>query len=97
MMMTDNGIVMLAVVAGLGALGACTTTDEAVAGRGTCRPQGAAALVGQPAPDDATILKRTGSTLLRRIAPGDATTKDYRIYRVTVTVADGQVVAASCG
>lgn len=93
-MMMGKGIGMLAVVAGLGA---CTTTDDAVAGRGTCRPQGAAALVGKPAPDDATILKRTGSTLLRRIAPGDATTKDYRINRVTVTVADEQVVAASCG
>lgn len=96
-MMTGNRIGTLAVLTGLGALAACTTTDDGMAERGTCRPKAAAALVGKPAPDDATILKRTGSRLLRRIAPGDATTKDYRIDRVTVTVAEGQVVAASCG
>ena len=39
----------------------------------------------------------TGGTIVRRIAPGDPTTKDYRIERVTVMVADGRVVSASCG
>ncbi|EGI55664.1 hypothetical protein SUS17_1409 [Sphingomonas sp. S17] len=48
-------------------------------------------------PDDSTILRRTGGTTVRRIAPGDPTTKDYRIDRITVTIADNRVVAAACG
>ncbi|MEG8044707.1 hypothetical protein QP164_19400 [Sphingomonas sp. LR59] len=39
----------------------------------------------------------TGSSIVRRIAPGDTTTKDFREERVTVTIVNGQVVAPSCG
>ncbi|GAN15721.1 MULTISPECIES: I78 family peptidase inhibitor [Sphingomonas] len=63
----------------------------------SCRPDAAATLVGQLVPDDSTILRRTGGTTVRRIAPGDPTTKDYRIDRITVTIADNRVVAAACG
>ena len=42
-------------------------------------------------------IRRTGGTTVRRIAPGDPTTKDYRIDRITVTIADNRVVAAACG
>lgn len=96
-MMTDGGIGMVAALAGLAVLSGCATADGGMAEHGACRPEAAAALVGRPAPDDAAIRRGTGSTLVRRIAPGDATTKDYRIERVTVTVADGRVVAAFCG
>lgn len=96
-MRTKNAIGMLVSVLGLAGLGACATTGTTEAGRSACRPAAAAALVGKTAIDDAAILKTTGSSIVRRIAPGDATTKDFREERVTVTIDDGRVVAASCG
>jgi len=88
----------VAAVLGLTGLGACASTGSAGPARAAiCRPAAAAALVGQAAPDDAAILRRTRSTIVRRIAPGDATTKDFRQERITVTVDQGRVVAASCG
>jgi hypothetical protein len=85
----------LTVFLGLGACASIAAGDRA--GAATCSADTAATLVGQVAPDDAAILRRTGGTIVRRIAPGDPTTKDYRVERVTVTVAEGQVVSASCG
>ncbi|RYE99247.1 MAG: hypothetical protein EOO77_35835 [Oxalobacteraceae bacterium] len=97
-MITKNAFCMLVPVLGLASLGACATTGTTEPGRTVCRPAAAAAtLVGKAAPDDAAILRTTGSSIVRRIAPGDATTKDFREERVTVTIANGQVVAASCG
>ncbi len=96
-MMTKNAFCMLVPVLGLASLGACATTGTTEPGRTVCRPAAAATLVGKAAPDDAAILLTTGSSILRRIAPGDATTKDFREERVTVTIANGQVVAESCG
>ncbi|MEH3158367.1 MAG: I78 family peptidase inhibitor [Sphingomonas taxi] len=79
-------------------LAGCATSGRAdQAAAGTCRPDAARKLVGQVAPDDAEILRRTGSATVRRLAPGDMATKDYRIERVTVTVDGGKVVSASCG
>ena len=85
----------LAIVMGLSACAATVAGDRA--GAATCNADAAATLVGQAAPDDAAVLRQTGGTIVRRIAPGDPTTKDYRIERVTVMVADGRVVSASCG
>ncbi|RYF22245.1 MAG: hypothetical protein EOO77_04500 [Oxalobacteraceae bacterium] len=84
-------------VAVLVGLGACASTGTPEPRRSVCRPAGAALLVGRGAPDDATILHGTGSAIVRRIAPGDVATTEYRGERVTVTIAEGQVVAASCG
>ncbi len=96
-MRTDTSLTMTALSA-LAALGACTTTGESAPARlSTCNPKGAAALVGQVAPDDAAILRRTHSSIIRRLAQGDPMTKDYRVERVTVTVAEGRIVSASCG
>jgi hypothetical protein len=81
-------------------LGVSACASSGAGGRiaaATCTVGSAAALVGKVAPDDATILGRTGGTIVRRIAPGDMTTKDYRVERVTITVDDGRVIAASCG
>jgi hypothetical protein len=86
---------LLAVLLSMSACASTGITERA--GAATCNADAAATLVGRAAPDDATILRRTGGTIVRRIAPGDMTTKDYRIERVTVTVADGRVVAALCG
>lgn len=96
-MMTTNTIATLTTMLGLAGLGACASTGTTEPGRSLCRPAAAAALVGKGAPDDAIILHTTGSTIVRRITPGDATTKDFREERVTVTIAEGQVIAASCG
>jgi len=88
----------LAALLGLIALSACASTgmgDHARAA--TCRADAAAALIGQAAPDDAAIRRRTGSATVRRLAPGDGATKDYREERVTVTIDNGRVIAASCG
>ena len=96
-MMTANTIGTLTAMLGIAVLGACASTGTTEPGRSVCRPAAAAALVGKAAPNDAAILQSTGSTIVRRIAPGDPTTRDFREERVTVTIADGQVVAASCG
>ena len=95
--MTANTIGTLTAMLGIAVLGACASTGTTEPGRSVCRPAAAAALVGKAAPNDAAILQSTGSTIVRRIAPGDPTTRDFREERVTVTIADGQVVAASCG
>lgn len=76
----------------------CSSTDSGRhSGAGICRPNAASALVGQPAPENADILHRTRGTIVRRLAPGDGATKDYRLERVTVTVDGGMIVAAACG
>lgn len=80
---------------GLGACAASRAGDDV--GSGKCNAEGAARLVGEVAPDDGTILRRTGSTIVRRIAPGDQVTQDYRLERVTVSIAQGRVISASCG
>jgi hypothetical protein len=80
------------------ALGACASTGKPVdAGAATCRIDAASTLIGRPVPGDSEILARTGGSVVRRIAPGDATTKDFRNERVTVTITGGRVVSASCG
>jgi len=90
--------IMAGTLVALFGLGACAATGAADRGQtAACKADAAATLAGQAAPDDAAILKRTGGTIVRRIAPGDPTTRDYRIERVTVTIADGRIVSATCG
>ena len=89
---------MLVSMLGLACLGACASTGTSDRlSTGLCRPDAAATLVGQSAPGDGDILRRTGSTVVRRLAPGDPMTRDYRQERVTLIVADGRVVSAFCG
>lgn len=96
--MQTNTTMTVVALFGLAGLGACATTGARDhAGAPTCRAPAATKLIGQVAPDDAKILARTGGTMVRRLAPGDMSTKDYREERVTVTIADDRVVAASCG
>lgn len=89
--------VVPALAASVLAAGCATSGRADQSTAGTCRPAAAAKLVGQSAPDDAEILRRTRSSTIRRLAPGDMATKDYRIERITVTVDGGKVIAASCG
>lgn len=96
--MTIRSEIGLTVLLGLVALIACASTGTGSQnGNSSCQPHPAQALVGKLAPDNQTILRRTGSTMIRRIAPGDAVTEDFRQERVTVTVAGGRIVAAACG
>lgn len=80
-------------------LAACSTTaSDAPATTSKCRSDAAAMLVGHAAPDDAQVKQRTGAELIRRIAPGDPVTHDFRENRVTLAVDPaGKVVQAVCG
>ena len=63
-----------------------------------CRSEGAAALIGHAAPHDAQVKQSTGAELIRRIAPGDPVTHDFRENRVTIAIDPaGKVVQATCG
>ena len=90
---------MISTLVGTAAIiGACTTNARDGPATHVCRPEAAAKLVGQAAPDDAQVRERTGAELIRRIAPGDAVTHDLRENRVTITVDPaGKVVQALCG
>lgn len=85
-------------------LTACSTTvrdnpaPEDITTARLCRPDAAVTLIGHAAPIDAQIRQRTGAELIRRIAPGDSVTHDFRENRVTIAVdPNGTVVQANCG
>ena len=87
-----------------GVLTACSRTapvrsaPEGASVARVCRPEAAAALVGHAAPDNTLIQQRTGAVMIRRIAPGDAVTHDFRDNRITLVIDPaGNVVNASCG
>lgn len=79
--------------------GACAVhKSEKLSEIESCRSGPAKAMVGKSGLSDTEILHRAGATMLRRIAPGDPVTRDYRRERVTVTLDHtGMIVAASCG
>lgn len=63
-----------------------------------CQPEAAAKLVGYAAPDDDQVKQRTGASKIRRIAPGDMVTHDFRVERITLAIDPaGKVVQALCG
>ena len=87
-----------------GVLAACSATVQgspAIQDSPTsqlCRSEGAAALIGHAAPHDAQVKQSTGAELIRRIAPGDPVTHDFRENRVTIAIDPaGKVVQATCG
>ena len=91
----------LAAISGL--LAACTTTTHVAPMQGdpvarACRPEDAGKLVGRATLDDAQIQQSTGAELIRRIAPGDAVTHDFRENRITLAIdSAGKIVQATCG
>jgi len=88
----------IAVFAFTGLLAACSTTAQDTPAASLCRPDAAAMLVGHAAPDDAQVKQRTGAELIRRIAPGDQVTHDFRENRITLAIDPaGKVVQAVCG
>jgi hypothetical protein len=96
--MRTNAAIRVMALFGLAVLSACASTSAGDHARASaCRPGTALALVGRVAPDNAAILYRTHSKIIRRIAPGDAITMDFREERITVTVSEGRIISASCG
>lgn len=90
---------MVSMLIGAAAIaGACTTNTQESRATHVCRPEAASMLVGQAAPEDAQVRKVTGAELIRRIAPGDAVTHDFRENRVTIAIEPaGKIVQALCG
>lgn len=64
-----------------------------------CVPEGAKALVGKSNLNDDQIKQSTKSEIVRRVAPNQAVTMDYRSERVTVTIdpKTQKITQASCG
>lgn len=94
---SPNAAALLALA--LLAAGCRNETPPAAAGPGLCRPAAAKALAGRARLSDAEAMRLTGAATVRRIAPGDAVTMDFRRERVTVETdpASGRVVRAVCG
>jgi hypothetical protein len=78
--------------------GACTTNAPGGSATHLCRPEAAALLIGHAPPDNGRVEHRTGAELIRRIAPGDPVTHDFRANRITLAIDPaGKVVQAVCG
>lgn len=64
-----------------------------------CLAEEAKVLVGQRGLTDAQIKQKTQSEIIRRIAPGQPVTMDYRANRITVTIdpVTKKITQANCG
>ena len=97
---------MLALVAVLGALGACATTSEPAGEwpperdvEGECKGEVAMTFVGMRATGELgrEMLAATGARTLRWVPPRTAVTMDFRPDRLTVSYDDDYIVTqASC-
>ncbi|TCB50721.1 DUF333 domain-containing protein [Acinetobacter sp. ANC 4779] len=64
-----------------------------------CLAEEAKVLVGQMGLTDGQIKQKTQSEIIRRIAPGQPVTMDYRANRITVTIdpVTKKITQANCG
>lgn len=64
-----------------------------------CVAEEAKKLVGQIASSDESLQAKTHAKIVRRVAPDQAMTMDYRSDRLTVVVApsSNRIISASCG
>lgn len=64
-----------------------------------CLAEQAKVLLGQTGLTDDQIKQKTQSELIRRVAPGQPVTMDYRTNRITVTIdpVSKKITQASCG
>lgn len=64
-----------------------------------CVAEEAQKLVGQSGLTDGQIKQKTKSEIVRKVAPGQPMTMDYRTNRVTVTIdpASKKIIQATCG
>ena len=67
--------------------------------KGLCQAEGTHSLIGKPKPTDVEAMRITGSNNVRRIAPGQMVTHDFRNNLVTIESdpVSGRVVVARCG
>lgn len=65
----------------------------------TCVAERATQLIGQNDMSEAKIKQLTQASIVRKVAPNQGVTMDYRIERVTVTVdpATKKITQATCG
>ncbi|MFC3695328.1 I78 family peptidase inhibitor [Chenggangzhangella methanolivorans] len=64
---------------------------------GGCEDAKALTLIGKDAPSDADARSLTGARMIRRVAPGDAATLDFRPDRLTIEIDKVVVVSTRCG
>ena len=86
----------LALLAGI-ALWSGSAQAAAPKPAGGCEAAAAIKFIGAEPPDDAIARSLTGAKTVRRVAPGQSVSLDYRPDRLTLEIADGQVVSTSCG
>ena len=65
--------------------------------RGNCSSEAAASLINKPLPPAEDLKRVTGASIIRQIAPGDPVTMDFNERRLTVEVAGGKILRATCG
>ncbi|KKW81426.1 hemolysin [Acinetobacter sp. Ag2] len=65
----------------------------------TCIAERATQLIGQNDMSEAKIKQLTQATIVRKVAPNQGVTMDYRVERVTITVdpVTKKITQASCG
>lgn len=84
--------------AGFGvAIALASSSAPALAKTNGCEAAEAQRLIGKEAPSDAEVKTLTGARVVRRVAPGDVATMDYRPDRVTLGLERGRIVTTRCG
>src|SRR5690349_20525841 len=74
-----------------------TSIASAQDSRGNCSSEAAAKLADQLLPSVGELERLTGASIVRQIAPGDPVTMDFNERRLTVEVAGGKILRATCG
>ena len=76
-----------------------TPSDDTANAAGKCINEQAQALSGLQGLSDAEIMRRTGATEVRHLAPNGMATMDYRFIRITVVTdpVSKQILHANCG
>lgn len=65
--------------------------------RGSCSSEAAASLINKALLPVEELKRLTGASIVRQIAPGDPVTMDFNERRLSVEVAGGKILRATCG
>ena len=89
--------IMALTVSACSSLQTNATPDQTA--QNTCVAERATQLIGQNDMSEAKIKQLTQASIVRKVAPNQGVTMDYRIERVTVTVdpATKKITQATCG
>jgi hypothetical protein len=74
-----------------------TSMASAQDSRGNCSSEAAAGLINKALLPVEELKRLTGASIVRQIAPGDPVTMDFNERRLTVEVAGGKILRATCG